>query len=451
MLRGAFIFGSSFQCELVRLGRILLSHSISQIAAALWAFEPSAIAFSRLAKEDIFFLFFFLLANFFWLRGQSVAEGEPERNPQPYYWATGAAFGAMLASKYVPHFIAISVSYNYTFQKLPGRRWVIGKKRYLIFFAIMGATFLLCNPTILLPATWREMFAFASYQRMGHDSYEFMGRLYPHRIMDWLAGIPWYFYLVFIGVKTAIPTLVAFLVGLPLLFRRRLGDGRFFLFFWVLFGFIPFCLLGGKFTRYLTTSLPVVFITAAIGIQFVNRWFVRQLNVQSAHRLAQSFVKPTIVSLVLLSSVWASVSAAPHYRLYTNLIGGSVARSGYYFPQDDFYDASIRPIMFEIARRAQPGARVASETPSLVEYYAKQANRDDLRAVSLSDPAALAELESGDFILAARGRRYFSNEHLLSKLQQSTRPAFQVDVGEVSAAEVYLLDQTSLPIVTNGR
>lgn len=445
------IFGSLIVVVLYLVTSELFGMEVGLIAAALWAFEPSAVAFSRLAKEDIFFLFFFLLANVFWLRGQRVAEGEPERDPQPYYWATGAAFGAMLASKYMPHFMAISASYNYIFQKLPHRRWIIGKKRYLIFFAIMGATFLLLNPTILLPQTWREMFAFASYQRMGHDSYEFMGQLYTHRLTDWLAGIPWYFYLVFLGIKTAIPTLVVFVIGVPLLFRRQLGDGRFFIFFWVLFGFIPFCLLGGKFTRYFTTSLPVVFIVAAIGIQFVGRWIVRQIKPQPAHRLVKSFVPPMIASLVILASVWASVSAAPHYRLYTNLIGGGMAHAAYYFPQDDFYDASIRPIMLEIAKQARPGARVASETPSLVEYYAKQANRDDLRAVSLSDEAALAGLESGDFIIEARGRRYLSNEEFLSKLQQSSPPAFQIKIGKVPAAQVYLLDQTSLPIFANGR
>ena len=46
------------------------------LAAALWAFDPQAIGFNRIAKEDTFLLFFFLLANIFWLRGQRVAESE---------------------------------------------------------------------------------------------------------------------------------------------------------------------------------------------------------------------------------------------------------------------------------------------------------------------------------------------------------------------------------------
>jgi predicted membrane-bound dolichyl-phosphate-mannose-protein mannosyltransferase len=447
----SIIFGSFIAILLYLFTAELFGMEVGLIAAALWAFEPSAIAFSRIGKEDIFFLFFFLLANIFWLRGQRVAESQPERNPQPYYWATAAAFGAMMASKYIPYFIAISISYNYIFQELPTTRWVIGKKRFLIFFAIMGVVFLLCNPTILLPGTWREMLAFVSYQKIGHDSYEFMGRLYQHKVMDWLNGMPWYFYFVFIGVKTSIPTLAAFLVGLPLLFRRRLGEGRFFLFFWVLFGFGPLCLVGGKFTRYFTAVLPILFIIAAIGLQFIGREVARFFAKRFAVHSMKSYPQAVLALLVIIFSIEASVSAAPYYKFYTNMIGGGRARAAYYFPQDDFYDAQVRALMFEIAGRAQAGARVASETPGLAEYYAKQANRPDLECVSLSDKAAQAELRAGDFIIAARGRRYFSNEELLTKLQQASTPAFQVFLGEIEAADVYLLDESSASMIAQNQ
>ncbi|HWW75228.1 MAG TPA: glycosyltransferase family 39 protein, partial [Pyrinomonadaceae bacterium] len=69
------------------------------VAAALWAFDPAAVGFNRIAKEDSFLLFFFLLGNVFWLRGQRVAEAGGRH--EPYAWATAVAFGAMMASKYV--------------------------------------------------------------------------------------------------------------------------------------------------------------------------------------------------------------------------------------------------------------------------------------------------------------------------------------------------------------
>ena len=163
------------------------------IAAALWAFDPLAIGFNRIAKEDTLLVFFFLLANVFWLRGQRVAESQPQRRPEPFYWATAAAFGAMLASKYLAQMMAISVAYNYAFQRIPTTRWQIGKIRFIKFFLVMGVVFLVCNPSILLPGSWRAILNFTSYRMVGHDSYEFMGRLYPHKFTDWLKGEPWYF------------------------------------------------------------------------------------------------------------------------------------------------------------------------------------------------------------------------------------------------------------------
>jgi hypothetical protein len=444
------IFGALTSLLIYFVARELFGLEVALVAAALWAFDPSAIAFNRIAKEDTFVLFFFLLANIFWLRGQRLAESKSQQRPEPYYWATAAAYGAMLASKYLPFLIAISVSYNYIFQEMSTTRWVIGKRRYLIFFAVMGAVFLLCNPTILLPSTWREMFAFASYQRIGHDSYEFMGTLYSHKMTDWLGGIPWYFYLVFIGIKLPLLTLGTFLIGLPMLFRRRLGDGRYFLFFWMLFWFIAFSFLGGKFTRYLTIVLPAVLITAAIGIQYVSRLIAHQCAALFKGGI-KIYARLALAPVLILSSAWASLSAAPYYRLYTNALVGGRVRAGDYFPQDEFYDGYMARVMFEVGKRAKQGARVASETPGLAAYYAQRVNRPDLQCVLLSDQTALRELGPDDFIIAARGRRYFSNEELLSRLQQSTAPVFRAYLGGVTAAEVYVLDQASLSIIANDK
>src|SRR5437660_2033172 len=148
------IFGAITPTLIFLLASELFGSEVGLIAAALWAFDPLVLGFNRIAKEDTFLVFFFLLANFFWLRGQRVAESQPHRRPEPLYWATAAAFGAMMASKYFPQMIAISVAYNYTFQGIPATRWRIGKKRFLKFFIIMGVVFLICNPTILLPETW---------------------------------------------------------------------------------------------------------------------------------------------------------------------------------------------------------------------------------------------------------------------------------------------------------
>ncbi len=434
------IFGALTAILIFLLAAELFGTEVALIAAALWSFDPIAIGFNRIAKEDTLLLFFFLLANVFWLRGQRVAESGRER-PARYYWAAAAAYGAMIASKYMPYYVAISVAYYWIFQGIPATRWRLGRPRFLLFLAIIGVVFILCNPTILLPGTWAQMRSFASYRLMGRDSYEFMGRLYSHQLKDWFKGIPWYFYYVFIGVKLPLVTLLMFLVGLPLLLRRKLGDGRYFLFFWALIGFIPLTLVGGKFIRYFLPSLPIVLIIAAIGAQASGRWLGRQCAAWLASDGIRVYVRAALASLVILSSLWVSATAAPHFRLYTNQLGGGWARAGYFFPQEEFYDASVRDVMAEIGRRARRGALVASETAPLAAFYAEQANRSDLVCISLSDSAEVKELTAGDFVIVARGRRYHSNEAVLSRLTQSGEPAFRVRLGTTPAVDVYILGE----------
>jgi hypothetical protein len=426
----------------------LFGADVALIAAALWAFDPSAMGFNRIAKEDTFLLFFFLLANCFWVRGQRVAETEPQRNPEPFYWATAAAFGAMIASKYLPYLLAISLCYNYIWQGIPATRWRIGKKRFLIFFVIMGITFLICNPAIILPDTWRQMLNFAGFKRVGHDSYEFMGALYSHKMMTWLSGTPWYFYYAFMAVKMPVLTLAGFVVGLPLLFRKRIGDGRYLVLWWLYFWFVGFSLVGGKFTRYFTVGYAAVIITSAIGIHFIAWWIARQLTALSGQRWLRGYFKTAVASLVLLASIWAAAGAMPHYRLYMNSIAGP-SRAGYFFPHDEFYDASIRDAITEIARQARPGARIASETPGLAEFYAKRAGRGDLVHVSLSDPDDVKSLKVGDFIVYAKGRRYMSNTLFLQALRQAGTPDTVVYLGDVPSIEIYKLDQSGLDALTN--
>ncbi len=417
------------------------------IAAVLWALDPSGIGFNRIAKEDGFLLFFFLLANVFWLRGRSAAEAG-RQNPEKYYWASAAAFGAMLASKYVPHFLAISVSYYYIFQGLKRTRWRIGKRRWLIFFAVMGAAFLLCNPTILLPGTWHEMKIFAGEKRIGHDSYEFMGSLYRNQMTLWLKGSPWYFYFVFMAVKIPVPVLISFLIGLPLLFRKRLGVGRFLILFWMLYWFMPFTVMGGKFTRYFTMALPAVLITAALGINFIAQIASRLVSNFNDNQAFKSYVRGAIAATVLIFPAYASASVMPHYRLYTNALGGGWERAGDYFPHDEFYDASVREAVAEIASSAPSGARIANETPMLITYYAQLAGRSDLVSLSLSDHVAMKNLSAGDYVIIARGRRYFSNDALIKILQESAHPVKNLSLGRVPSLQIFILDQATLETIS---
>jgi len=441
------IFGALTVILIYLFATELFGAEIGLIAAALWAFDPNAIGFNRIAKEDTFLLFFFLLANTFWLWGQRAAESEPQRKPERYYWATAAAFGAMLASKYLPQLLAITLAYYWLFQALPETRWRLGKRRMLKVVGIMAIVFLALNPTILLPDTWKQMGMFAAQKLVGHDGYEFMGTLYSHKATDWLNGIPWYFYATFILVKLPVLSLIGFVVGLPLLFRRRLGDGRYFILMWLFLWTMTFMFAGGKFTRYLTTVFPAVLITAAIGIQMLGRVSTGLLSrFITTERIR--FLVPAIISIaVVLGSANAASAVAPHFRLYLNAFGGGAEKIGYYFPHDEFYDAGMKDALEVVVKEAGPNARVASETPTVAQYYAKRANRFDLSFISLSDPEELKNLTEGDLIITARGRRYFGNDALMSAMPQLDKPIATIDVGKTPAVEIYRLRHNSLSLV----
>jgi len=268
--------------------------------------------------------------------------------------------------------------------------------------------------------------------------------------------VPVYFYFVYTAVKLPVLTVIAFVIGLPLLFRRKLGDGRYFILFWLYLWSVAFSLPGGKFTRYYTTVLPAVLITAAIGIQFTGRWLANRFasidlagDSKEAAGLKQTaglkqYLPACLALIVIVTSVMNSIQASPHFRLFTNSFGGGASRAGYYFPHDDFYDASMRDVMELVASRARSGARVVSESPSLAAYYAERAQRHDLICVSLSDPDALKQLAVGDFVIIARGRRYFSNDALITALHDHATPLTTFNLGPTPSTTLYQLDQQSL-------
>ena len=422
---------------IVLLASALFGRSIGLVAAGLLALEPMVIGFDRIAKEDSLVVFFFLLTQFLWVRSQTKAQ-HGNANWIWYAWGSGVAFAGLMASKYYPHLLGISGAYYNVFKHVHSSRWNLHGKRWLIFFAIMGVAFLILNPTIMLPDTWREMMKFSSENRIGHDSYEFMGTLYRNQMSAWLSGVPWTFYYVFLAIKTSLPTLLFFLIGIPLVFRKRMGDGRFLLFFWAFMWFMPFTFLGGKFTRYFAFVTPLLCITAATGFCFTVKWMGSYIKGGGGRMALQVGLFAALLAVPLVNSL----SVSPHFRLFNNTIGGGSQWAGEYFPHDEFYDAATAAVVKPIAEDARPGAAIANETPGLFAYYAKKSGRPDLRSVSLSDPSAMSKIQAGDIVVVARGRRYLSNSSYLEYLAPLI-PSAEADLAGVLAAKVYLLDEAS--------
>lgn len=349
-----------------------------------------------------------------------------------------------MASKYLVQLLTVIVAYYWIFQGIEVTRWRLGRKKFLKLFAVMGIAFLIFNPPIVLPGTWKAMARFFTYKQIGHDSYEFMGRLYSHRVSDWLRGEPWYFYFVLLLTKLPVAILGAFATGFVLLWRRAKGDGRYLILFWFFVWGMTFIFTGGKFTRYITSLLPAIMITAGLGIQFLARQFGRLCARIFHSDSVRVYARAALTSLVILATFWSATKATPHYRLYLNSLAGGAAKSGAYFPQDEFYDAYMRDALREIARRAPQNVIVVSELETVSAYYAQREGRADLVSLNLSDPATVNQLRVGDFLIDARGRTYVSNQAMLMRLRAAGHPTFTVSVGGTSAADVYVLDEKAL-------
>jgi hypothetical protein len=53
-------------------------------------------------------------------------------------------------------------------------------------------------------------------------------------------------------------------------------------------------------------------------------------------------------------------------------------------------------------------------------------------------------MRPGDMVIDARGRRYLSNDELLTRLENTTQPAATINLGIVPAVKVYKIDEGSL-------
>lgn len=84
----------------------------------------------------------------------------------------------------------------------------------------------------------------------------------------------------------------------------------------------------------------------------------------------------------------------------------------------------------------------------MLAYYAGLAGRSDLIFLSLSDKKSMAEIKEGDFVVVARGRRYFSNDRIVSQLKSTGMPVASVSLGGVPAIEIYALDGAAFAAIS---
>ena len=434
-------FGALTVIPLLLLTTGLLGFRAGLITAFLWAMGLDAIWFNRTAKEDTLLVFFMCWGFYLYYRAKQAPASDVSGQERLYSLA-GAAFGLMMASKYFPQYFPLNALF-YTLAGYDSRNnRPLTRQMWLKYFAALVLAFAVFNPAAFFPPTWRYLWKYVNEELLTHHGYLVMDKLFINDVMQTPGGNPWYFYLLFIGVKLPLPVLLAFAVGLVEIFRRRgsypHSRGYLFLRLMLVFWLLPLAIVGTKFLRYSLSLLPLIYMTASVGI--VLMWEVLSFvigKLAGSRNLARATAAVAITAAFLIAPAMVTINCLlnSYPSLYVNVFGRS--RIGYFFPHDEFYDLGARESIRFVAETAPPGAMMASEIPGVVQYYLERFNRTDIRSKIISQPGFTLDRGRSDFVLLQRGRVYFENRENFKFIEKNF-PIAQSSVYEgADAARVY--------------
>jgi hypothetical protein len=399
-------------------------------ASALWALDVNAISIARIGKEDTFLLLFFLLAVWCYERGKRRGVTDPSA-AQRWYAGSGAAFGLMLASKYMPQYLAIYALFNTRTDREPGanrpdRRW---------HFGAMATAFAVANVAIFFPDTWRYCVAYVQGGMLVHHGNPYAGRLYVTNIPISPLGIPATYYLRLIATKVPLAVLGAAFAGGIELVRRRRERGFVLLRVLLVFLLIPYSLMAAKFLRYALPLFAVIDILAGVGIVAGVAWLLRKGWLPQPVRIVTACAATAVL---VVSAVAAPASAEPFFSLFQNAIGERLAPPAVTFPEET-YDFGVREAVSAIAGSAAPAAVIVSDAPDVVAHYLKLSRRPDLRAVSLS-ASGIPSREPEVWVIVQDEHLTFENQLLVRQLRGTT-PWREIDAGHAPAAQVFRIER----------
>ena len=417
------LLGAATTFVLYLLARTLLGSVGALCTAFFWAFTPLPIALNRLLKEETPLVFFSLLACYFYLRAKKSQE---ETGTRRWLVFSAIAFGLSFASKYALQLFGLNALAWY----IAGRTGLDSKpfgRQLLRFYLVLGLTFLVVNPVILVPGNLHSMFSWMKDGGIAHTGYNLDGQLYLNQPSFAPPTMPWYFYLWLLLVKTPIPVLAAIVAGSLLLLRKR---NSFIFALFISFGVIQLVGLSAfpaKWIRYALGVLPFLFIAGGYAVQQLYEW------------LTKHGVAPRAMAFAtVLLAVWTTMqlrSWEPYYSLYLNTLGGGSNRIARYFSPDEISELDARQTAAAVCESAPAGTRLATSKPLTMNYYLKRCGRNDIQVLRLYDRSYTPE--TGDLILSEDSRRFFETKGLLDALRSSELPHQDVRVGPVVATSIY--------------
>jgi Dolichyl-phosphate-mannose-protein mannosyltransferase len=429
------LFGALTAIPLFLLTAALFDRRTAVWAAAFWSFGVNAITYNRVGKEDTLMVFFMLFAFYFFIRAKQV-DTRQKKTVGRFLNLSAISFGLMLASKYFPHYFGLNMLYHHKYHM---RERSPEEPRFstpMTFFLLIGIVFLIVNPGLFLPSVWQHLTTYSAEKLVPHTGYIMGHTVFKNRMSNspfW--GLPIYFYVLFMAIKIPIPVLLTFLVGLVISFKERHQPGpRFVLFMFVLW-IIPYSLTGAKWLRYALSLMPFVYMGAAVGAVALTGWLRRLLENWKPGETAGSLATALLAIVLVLVPGGLAYAAAPHYGLYSNVLGGKY--TAYFFPHDEFYDDGVNEAIRFICERAPKGAMIVSEVPGVVRYYTGKFGRNDLQSRVLSDPKYTPSADVPTYVILQKGRTYFENQQEMTDVKTRFTMVYAGCIKGHTAAEVY--------------
>ena len=430
------LLGAAATAILYLLCRRMMGVVGSFAASFFWAIAPLPVALNRLTKEETPLTFFTLLACYFYCRAQ---QADADKSARRWYDLSAIGFGLALASQYILHLLGL----NALTWLLAGRIGLTTKPSrfsYKRFFLVLFVTLILVNPVILSPANFSAILHWLHHDGVRHSGYDFDGTLYMNFPARLLAGVPWFYYLWLILVKTPIPILLAVVVGSALLLRDRRTLASCFFLSLGMVQFVGLSLSGAKWIRYSLPMLPFLYLAGGYAVQEI--W-------KGVKGKAWSPAFVGTAAIILIGWPLAELQAwAPYYSFYLNSIGGGTRNITRYFAPDEVSEFDTREVAQQVCPFAPVATKVATARPNSMAYYLEACGRTDIQIVPLYDVHYAPR--DGDLIVLEPSRRFFETQRYFGTLKSSGMSHRDVRVGPVSASTIYLFD-TSVPEPTNSQ
>jgi hypothetical protein len=419
--------GAATTVVLFSVAELLFGGVVAAAVSIIWAFDVNAIAINRIGKEDTFLLLFFLAGVYCYERAKHEGAANLVR-AQRWYTTSGAAFGAMLASKYMPQYLGIYALFNLLTDRNPGKN----RPNALAHYGAMGAAFVVTNATLLLPSTWRYLATYVTGRMLVYHGYPYDGALYVTNVPISPLGVPPSFYLRLLATKVPLVVLAALVPGVIELIRRRHERGFVLLRVLAVFLLVPYSLMAAKFLRYSLPMLATVDLLAAIGLVAGVEWLLRKQWLAPTTRVGAAGLT---VAVFAAGIVLAQREAAPYYSLFQNAVGARVNVAPPAFPEET-YDYGVREAVAAVAASAAPSAVIVSDAPAVVAHYLRMLGRPDIGATSLSGDG-LDQHRGEAWAIVQDEHLTFENEALVSQLRVGGTPWREIRIADRLAAQVF--------------